>query len=59
VAKEREDHSAHEEHDGVRNFESLSERRQPSDEEHEEEKRELEVVNACGLHGGRSPEISD
>ena len=52
MAEEGENHAADEEHDGIRNFESLRERRQPSDEEHEKEKCELEVVNACGLHGG-------
>jgi hypothetical protein len=51
VPEERENHTAHEEHDGIWNFEPLRERCQPSDEKHEEEKRELEVVNACGLHG--------
>ena len=54
VAEEGENHATQKEHDGIRNFEFLRERRQPSDEEHEEEKRELEVVNACGLHGGVS-----
>jgi hypothetical protein len=32
----------------------LGERGQPSYEEHEKEKRQLEVVNAGGLHGALS-----
>ena len=34
----------------------MRERGQPSDQEHKKEKCELEVVNACGLHGALSRE---
>jgi hypothetical protein len=43
-----------EEHDGIRNLETLRKRGQPSDQEHQKENCELEVVDACGLHGGVS-----
>src|ERR1700683_1807238 len=54
--QQTENHAPDEEHDGIRNFETLSERGQPSDQEHQKEKCELEVVNACGLHGAVSRE---
>src|SRR5271168_2956101 len=56
MRQEGENHTTEEEHDGIRNFETLRERGQPSDQEHQKEKCELEVVNACGLHGAVSRE---
>src|SRR5580692_10720815 len=56
MGQQRENHATHEEHDGIRNFETLRQRGQCSDQEHEKENCELEVVNACGLHGAVSRE---
>src|ERR1700691_6718864 len=56
MRQEGENHTTEEEHDGIRNFETLRERGQPGDQEHKKEKCELEVVNACGLHGAVSRE---
>ena len=54
MGQEREDHAADEQHDRIRNFETLRERGQPSDQEHQKEECQLKVVNACGLHGAVS-----
>ncbi len=54
MRQQRENHPTDEENNGIRNFETLRERGQPCDQEHEKEKCELEVVNACGLHGAFS-----
>ena len=54
MGQQGENHSADEEHNRIRNFEPLRQRGQPSDQEHEKEKCELEVVYACGLHGALS-----
>ncbi len=58
MGQQGENHSTDEEHDGIRNFETLGECGQPSDQEHKKEKCELEVVNACGLHGALSRDSS-
>ena len=57
MGQQRENHAADEEHNGIGYFETLGEGRQPRDEQHEQEKCELEVVNAYGLHGALSREF--